>query len=124
MKREFRINENELLNREQFPVKELFNMVSDERFIKVIKGISQGVGFGENYGACVFWDDLDEYDKLNTDIYEGAEFGLHNGKEIIINYNELYYYLKIICNKFIEDYPNQKDKIESIINDYKKKFTC
>lgn len=120
--RDFRINENELLNRKQFPVKALFDMVSNERFIKVIRGISQGVGFGENYGACVFWNDLDEYDKSNTDKYEGAEFGLHNGEEIIINYDDLYHYLKIVCNKFIEDYPEQKDETELILSDYKKKF--
>lgn len=86
MKREFRINESELLNKEHFPVKVLFDMVSDKRFIKAIKGVSKGIGFGENYGACIFQNDLDEYDKSNTDIFEGAEFGLHSGDEVIINY--------------------------------------
>lgn len=122
MVREFRINEDELLNKEHFPVKALFDMVSKERFYKVIRGISQGKGFGENYGACIFWNDLDDFDKSTIEKYEGVEFGLHNGDEIIIDYNDLYYYLKLVCSKFIEDYPDQKEEIELLLEDYKNKF--
>lgn len=121
-KREFRINENQLLKEEHFPVKFIFNMVSDDRFIRTVKGVSQGRGFGENYGACVFWNDLDEYDRSNIDTYEGAEFGLHSGEEVTINYVELYYYLKLVCSKFIADYPEQKVQTESLLNDYKERF--
>ncbi|RKM58140.1 hypothetical protein D6853_00970 [Butyrivibrio sp. X503] len=78
MSSEFRIEESELLATNHYPVKALFNMVNDESFEKVIYGLCNKTGFGENYGACTFWDDLDDYDKTNTEYYEGAEFGLNN----------------------------------------------
>lgn len=122
MKREFRIQTEELLSECHYPVKALFDMVSDERFVPVIEGIGQGKGFGENYGACVFWNDLDEYDKQEIEEYEGAEFGLHNGDEIIIDYSSLYYYLNKICTDYIEDFPNSKNKIDIILKKYEKKY--
>lgn len=121
MNRKFRIEDNELLQQNHYPVKVLFDMVSGERFKRVILGICNNVGFGENYGACVFWDDLDDYDKSNTEFYEGAEFGLNNGEEVIINKKELLYYLDIICKKYCEDYLEDKEEIIKLLDIYKEK---
>lgn len=121
MNRKFRIEDNELLQQNHYPVKVLFDMVSDERFKRVIFGICNNVGFGENYGACVFWNDLDDYDKSNTEFYEGAEFGLNNGEEVIINHKELLYYLDIVCKKYCEDYLEEKEEIIKLLKIYKEK---
>ena len=121
MNRKFRIEDNELLQQNHYPVKVLFDMVSDERFKRVILGICNNVGFGENYGACVFWDDLDDYDKSKTEFYEGAEFGLNNGEEVIINQKELLYYLDIVCKKYCEDCLEDKQEIIKLLNIYKEK---
>ena len=118
MDKKYRIEENELLSSNHYPVKVLFDMVSDTRFEKVLYGLCNKQGFGENYGACVFWDDLDDYDKTNTDFYEGAEFGLNNGDEVIISLKELLYYLNIVSNKYSEEYGN-KDYIQKWIEQFK-----
>lgn len=118
----FRIEEDELLNKNHVPVKALFDMVSDARFVKVIEGISKGTGFGENYGACVFWNDLDDYDKENIEKYEGAEFGLNNGEEIIIGYLDIFYYLKIVCEKYCKKFPEESQKINVLLKSYKEKY--
>ncbi len=122
MKNKFRIDDKELLSKDHFPVKAIFNMVDNTRFIKVVQGISKGIGFGENYGACVFWNDLDDYDKELTIKYEGAEFGLNDGAEIIIGYQDLYHYLKIICNKYCKEFPKDKQQVDIILNDYKSRY--
>lgn len=118
MNHKFRIEENELLDANHYPVKVLFDMVTDNRFKEVILGLSNKRGFGENYGACNFWNNLDEYDKINTEKYEGIEFGLNNGDEIIITYEELFYYLKIICKKYCDAYPNEQRDIIKILKLY------
>ena len=92
--------------------------MSDERFENVIYGLCNKKGFGENYGACVFWDDLDDYDKTNTEYYEGAEFGLHNGDEVIVSLKDLLYYLNIVCEKYCEHHCN-KDNIKKWVEHYK-----
>lgn len=123
MVNKFRIEDDKLLNKSHFPVKALFDMVSDERFIKVIEGISKGTGFGENYGACVFGNDLDDYDKENIERYEGAEFGLNSGEEITIGYQDIFYYLKIVCEKYCKKFPNNSQKINIFLKNYKEKYT-
>lgn len=115
---EFRIDESELLSNTHFPVKAVFDMVSDCRFKDVIISISRNIGFGENYGACVFWGDLDECDKQNTPYFEGAEFGLHNGDEVIITPEELLYYLRIICGKYCREHPDDTNEINNAIEDF------
>jgi hypothetical protein len=122
MKRDFRLYEQNMLDKEHFPVQAVFNMVSDERFIQIIEGISEGRGFGENFGACVFPDDLDEYDIATEGIFEGVEFGLHSGEEIVINYETLYKYLQIICSTYIEDYPDKQEILKKLLNNYKQKY--
>lgn len=122
MVNKFRIEDVELLQKSHFPVKALFDMVSDERFVKVVEGISKGTGFGENYGACIFWNDLDDYDKVNIEKYEGAEFGLNNGEEITIGYQDIFYYLKIICDKYCKKFPENSEQINIILNNYKEKY--
>ena len=119
MKSYYRITEDELLAEEHFPVKAIFNMVKDDRFRDIVKGISNNSGFGENYGACVFWNDLDDFDKQNTPFYEGAEFGLHSGEEIIIDSKELLYYLNLVCNKYCKDHLDDKKIIWEYVNKYK-----
>lgn len=122
MKRDFRLYDQNMLDKEHFPVQAVFNMVSDERFIRIMEGISQGKGFGENFGACVFPDDLDEYDIATGGIFEGVEFGLHSGEEVVIDYETLYKYLQIICSSFIEDYPVKQEILNKLLNKYKQKY--
>lgn len=122
MKREFRLKDDDMLKENHFPVKAIFNMVNGERLLKVLTGISEGKGFGENYGACVFPDDLDEYEIATNGIFDGVEFGLHNGEEIVIDYKEMLYYLSKICNDYISDYPESKFEIEKLLEKYKEKF--
>lgn len=119
MSRIFRIQDHEMLADSHFPVKAMFDMVADSRFVETIKALSQNSGFGENYGACNFWNDLDDYDKENTPFYEGAEFGLHNGEEVIIGYTDLLYYLELVCTGYCEDHPEDAGFINQYIEDYK-----
>jgi len=105
MRRYFRLQDIEMLSKEHFPIQAVFSSLDDARFVKVMQGISQGYGFGENYGACILPGDLDEYDIETYGVFEGVEFGLHNGKDILLDYPTFYYYLKIVCDGYVQDYP-------------------
>lgn len=104
---------------EHFPVKAMFNMVADYRFKRVARALSNNSGFGENYGDCCFWDDLDEYDQANTEFFDGVEFWLHNDERVVISYKELLYYLEIACAGYCEDHPEDTEEIRGYINDFK-----
>ena len=119
MKKEFRIEESDLLRDDHFPVKAMFNMVGDYRFKRIVKSLSNNSGFGEEYGVCCFWGDLDDYEKANTEFFDGVEFWLHNDERVVISYEELLYYLKIACAGYCEDHPEDAAIILQYIEDYK-----
>lgn len=80
------LNEDELLDKTHLPVLMVMNMVSESRFLSVLRDISQGIGFGEEYGACTLPDDLDGFDKANGEELDGVEFGLYSGEEVVVDY--------------------------------------
>lgn len=117
-----KLNEDELLDERHLPVSMVFNMISENRFLGVLEAISKGTGFGEEYGACTLPDDLDEFDKANGEVLDGAEFSLHSGDEVIIDYQTLFYYLKLICSKYVERNVESKDIVDKLLADYSKRF--
>lgn len=119
MRKEFRIEESDLLRDDHFPVKAMFNMVRDNRFKSIVKSLSNNSGFGEEYGDCCFWGDLDDYDQANTEFFDGVEFWLHNDERVVIGYEELLYYLKIACAGYCEDHPEDSEIINQYIEEYK-----
>ena len=116
------LNEDELLDKTHLPVLMVMNMVSESRFLSILRDISKGIGFGEEYGACTLPDDLDEFDKANGEELDGVEFGLYSGEEVVVDYQTFYYYLKIICNKYIEKNPEQEDRVNGYLADYSNRF--
>ncbi|MBC1802183.1 hypothetical protein HCA78_17470 [Listeria booriae] len=116
------LKETDLLDSYHYPVQGIFNMISDNRFIKIIGYISDGVGFGEEYGACTFLGDLDEYDIVNGKGFEGVEFGLHSGEEIILDYETLYIYLNKACENYIEEHSEATNQLYKYLEKYKSKF--
>lgn len=117
-----RLNENELLDKSHLPVLMIMNMIDEKRFLTVLEAVSKGNGFGEEYGACTFPDDLDEFDKANGEELDGVEFGLHNGEEVVIDFQTFYYYLKIICNKYIKENFEQTKIVNEFLVAYSKRF--
>lgn len=118
-----RLNEDELLDKSHLPVLMIMNMIDENRFLTVLEAISKGNGFGEEYGACTLPDDLDEFDKANGEQQlEGVEFGLYNGEEVVIDFQTFYYYLKIICDKYIKKNFEQANNVNGLLEDYSKKF--
>lgn len=117
-----RLNENELLNKSHLPVLMIMNMIDEKRFLTVLEAISKGNGFGEEYGVCTLPDDLDEFDKANGEELDGVEFGLYNGEEVVIDFKTFYYYLNIICDKYIKKNFKQTDIVNGFLMDYSKKF--
>ena len=52
-------------------------------------------------------------------VFEGVEFGLHNGDEILLDYQTFFYYLKKICADYVQDYSQEQELINSLINSFK-----
>ena len=122
MKKEYRLIDKDMLSDKHFPIKAIFNSISDNLFVDTISPLAKGIGFGAEYGACIFSSDLDEYEIAKRGVFEGVEFGLHNREGIIVDYQSFYYYLNKVCQYYVEDFPQDKEKIEKILQKIKEKF--
>lgn len=118
----FRLIEKDLLSDSHFPVRVVFNAISDSRFLRVLEGISNGRGFGENFGACVFPDDLDEQDIEEGGTLVGVEFGLHNGEEIVLDYQTFYYYLRKVCDVFFQEHSDEKNTVTYLLKKFRERY--
>ena len=118
------LKKEDLLNSQHFPVQVAFNDPHTiTHFLKiVINAISKGHGFGINYGACTFPDDLDEYEIVTRGNLEGIEFGLYSGTEIIIDYKTFYYYLKLACDRYLKTHRKDKKEIYKALREYCDRF--
>ena len=118
-----RIKENQLINESHFPVKIIFDEIENKRFLDVIKVICNGEGFGVEAGACLFPNDLDDYDIAQGNGFVGVEFGLYSGEEIVITYEECYFYLEIICESYLIDFPEEKEFVKEKLINYRKLYS-
>ena len=122
MKRQYRLVDADMLNTDHFPIRAVFNSISDNSFIKTISSLAEGIGFGVEYGACTLPADLDEFEIATRGTFDGVEFGLHNGDEIIVDYKTFYYYLNTACECYKKDFPNDREEIDEILEKVRAKF--
>ena len=117
-----RLKEEDLLSEEHFPISALLNLIRDHNFIRTLEWLSKGHGFGEEYGACMFPKDQDEYDIETDGVLTGVYCGLHNGQEIIADYNTFYYYLKKSCDIYVANYPNDTETVNNLLANFRELF--
>ena len=117
-----RLGMNELLDESHMPVHMVMHMVKEKIFLEVLKALSKGNGFGEEYGACTLPEDLDDFDKANGEDLDGAEFALYSGEEVVIDFKTLYYYLKILCDKYVKYHMEQADIVNGLLDDFSDKY--
>jgi len=122
MRRAYRIIENDSLDENHFPVIAVFNEIANEYFVETISSLAEGIGFGVNYGRCFFKRDFEESGISIDENFDGVEFGLHNGEEIVVDYKTLFYYLNLACKSHIEDFPQDREEVEKILRKVKERF--
>lgn len=112
------MTKSDLLDESHFPVL-LFNDLIEDSFLQILtECLVKGVGFGVDYGACTFPNDLDDYDKATGVPFDGIEFGTHKGDEILLDYKTFYHYLKLICDRFSDGKLQDKDVINKALLDF------
>ena len=116
------VKDEELLRKEHFPVSMAFFGACGSFFLDAMESVSRGHGFGSDAGVCSFWEDMDEFDRTQTDFFDGVWFSTIFPKEqcVIISFAEMLYYMKIACKAYCEDYPSAREKLEGYIKAYAK----
>ena len=119
----FLLHEEDMLMESHMPVIGFFSVISDtSRFIDIISHLANGCGYGYEFACCRFPNDLDDYAIAQGEMFDGVEFSLHSGEEIILSYAEFYWYLKTACSNYLRKYPSDLKTIQSILSKVSKQY--
>ena len=115
------LKEEDQLKNTDFPIIAHLNEAANSDFILFLQNLNNGTGSGYEFTRSNFWDDLDEYDKSQIKKFEGIEIGTQADEEIILSYDELLYYVKLIRKRIITDKQSEAI-IDKLISDFSKKY--
>ena len=115
------LKEGDQLKDTDFPIIAHLNEAANSDFILFLQNLNNGTGSGYEYTCSNFWDDLDEYDKSQIEKFEGVEIGTQADEEIIVSYEDLLYYIKLVRNRIITDKQGAL-VIDKLISNFSKKY--
>ena len=111
------LKEEDQLKNTDFPIIAHLNEAANSDFVLFLQNLNNGTGSGYEFTCSNFWDDLDEYDKTQIKKFEGIEIGTQADEEIILSYDELLYYVKLIRKRIITDKQSEAI-IDKLISDF------
>ena len=113
------ITDKDLMKTEQFPVAALINEAANTDIIEFADNLVNGIGSGYNFSSCSFWDDLDEYDQNNTSKFEGLLVSTEDGEEVIVSFNDVYYYLEMLYSCLANEKYDKLNELKQLLDEFK-----
>ena len=115
------LKEEDQLKNTDFPIIAHLNEAANSDFILFLQNLNNGTGSGYEFTCSNFWDDLDEYDKSQIKKFEGIEIVTQADEEIILSYDELLYYVKLIRKRIIT-VKESAGVLDKLISNLSKKY--
>ena len=122
------IDEKDMLRESDRVAVDVINYDVRSSFMTMLELLSQGAGIGTDMGGCGFWEDLGEsnddyYEPFDgVEFYDGPQFDGEEPKSIVLSVEDTYYYLKVASKAYIEEYPERAQRVEELLEAYRKNF--
>jgi hypothetical protein len=115
------LKEEDQLKDTDFPIIAHLNEAANSDFIQFLQNLNNGTGSGYEYTYSNFWDDLDEYDQNQREKFDGVEVGTQVDEEIVLSYDELLYYIRLIRKRIITSKQNEA-VMDKLIRSFSRKY--
>ena len=89
------LKEEDMIKENHFPIIAHINEAYNNDLLEFIGYMIKGIGVGYDYTCSSFWDELDDYDKENTEKYDGLMIETEDDEKVILSMSELLYYLEL-----------------------------
>lgn len=96
------LKEEDMVKENHFPIIAHINEAYNNDLLEFIECMIKGVGVGYDYTCSSFWNELDDYDKENTEKYDGLMIETEDDEKVILSMSELLYYLEL-AQKYLSD---------------------
>ena len=120
------INDEDLIVEEHWPVECALGFYSErsaqehKEFPALVEAISRGKGYDDDEKGCVFWDELDEYDKAQETTFDVECYAVNSVCRL--TYAEFYGYVKLASERYSQRYESARESLEASLNAYKMRF--
>lgn len=105
----------DMMKENHFPIIAHINEAYNNNLIEFIECVIKEVGVGYDYTGSSFWSELDDYDKENTEEYDGLMIETEDDEKVILSMAELlYYYMVKNDPKIIAEVEKYKEKNEGV----------
>lgn len=120
------INDEDLIAEEHWPVECALGFYRErsgqehEEFPTLVEALSRGEGYNDEEKGCVFWDELDEYDKTNESPFEVECYAVDTVCRL--TYAEFYRYVELACERYSQRYESAREPLDASLYAYRKRF--
>ena len=90
------LKEEDMIKENHFPIIAHINEAYNNDLLEFIECMIKGIGVGYDYTCSSFWDESDEYDKENTEKYDGLMIETEDDEKVILWFKEK----KVIFNEY------------------------
>ncbi|AEV68255.1 ribonuclease toxin immunity protein CdiI [Acetivibrio clariflavus] len=108
---------------EYSPMINYFNRLNDKDFKEAITLFSKDCGFGIDYYSCSF---ASNWHPLEDGYFEsGVQFVDSSGgneRKVIVDYATFYKFLKMACDDYLEDHPEEQNKVEEALKTIRDRY--
>lgn len=113
------LNEDDMIKENHFPIIAHINEAYNNNLIEFMECIIKGIGVGYDYSCSSFWNELDDYDKENTEKYDGILIETEADEKIILSMSELICYLELAQKRLLNKDITTADELHRYIDEYK-----
>ncbi|UOQ50383.1 ribonuclease toxin immunity protein CdiI [Gracilibacillus caseinilyticus] len=92
--------------------------MGDGKFLRILRSYANGEGYGDEYARFVF---ADYYEEWEEDYFGKDRIAYYidrplveKDEEITLDYSTLYRYLREDCDRYLEEYPQDKSEVEEL----------
>lgn len=120
------LGDDDLITEEHWPVECVLGFYSGrsdrehEKFPDLVEAISRGEGYNDDDKGCVFWGELDEYDKGRETPFDVECYAADSVCRL--TYAEFYRYVETACKRYSQRYEAASKPLEGFLCAYKKRF--
>ena len=120
------INDEDLIVEGHWPVECALGFYSErsvqehKEFPALVEAVSRGEGYNDDEKGCVFWDELDEYDKVNEAPFDVECYAVDSVCRL--TYAEFYHYVELACKRYAQRYESARESLEASLCAYREHF--
>lgn len=107
------IHNTDLIHSSHSPVQDVFDYWYPSTLPWLLESLSKGVAVGAYIAGCDF---------ISAKDFSGVHFESEYANDVTISFSDLYHYMVLASQRYLDTHPSDKPKVEKYLTDYRQRF--